>query len=142
MKIEHPDAIIFINPISRHVEEQGGPYLDWIVLQISISTKAFNGASDWSVMPFEIKKFKDELSFFYESLVNGNPSAGSVCFSGIEPHFSLNLELIDLVGHISVKYCLHDFPVGPKLQGEFEIDQSYLPQMIGDLDDLLDFRGK
>lgn len=141
LTIEIPACSICFTPLSRNVEEGGGPYLDWIDLQVEISAKKFNGEVRWMVMPMEIQRYKDALIDLRDSLLAGSPITKEVNFSGVEPHFSMKLDAVDVLGHMTVSYCLHDFPGGPTMTGSFEADQSYLPLWIDGLNDLIDFGG-
>ena len=92
-------------------------------------------------MPAEIKKFQQDLSQAYESLIAGNFDIDPIQLSGIEPQFLLAIGVANAWGHLFAQYTMKDSPDGPELKGSFGLDQSFLPEWIRDLDELLEFRG-
>ncbi|WCM91212.1 hypothetical protein M5C99_12325 [Acidovorax sp. NCPPB 2350] len=141
LDIDFDDFKFSIEPLSRQTEGAGGSYMDWLSLEIKVKENEFNGRVRWLVMPAEILDFKEKLSRVYESLTSGEKNIKPIELSGVEPNFSLVISIANAWGHLFAQYTLKDSPDGPTLQGSFGLDQSYLPQWIGDLNDLLDFRG-
>ncbi|CAM3559613.1 hypothetical protein [Paracidovorax anthurii] len=141
LDIDFDDFKFSIEPLSRQTEGAGGRYMDWLSLEIKVKENEFNGRVRWLVMPAEILDFKEKLSRVYESLISGEKNIKPIELSGVESNFSLVISIANAWGHLFAQYTLKDSPDGPTLQGSFGLDQSYLPQWIGDLNDLLDFRG-
>ncbi|WP_157768771.1 WapI family immunity protein [Paracidovorax avenae] len=141
LDIDFDDLKFSMEPLSRQTEGNGGPYMDWLKLDVKVMDGNFSGRVNWLAMPSEIAEFRSNISRFYESLAYGGRDIDSITFSGVEPNFSLTMSVANSVGHIFAHYTLKNSPDGPTLQGSFGLDQSYLPRWIEALDEMLEFRG-
>ncbi|WP_157836543.1 WapI family immunity protein [Paracidovorax oryzae] len=141
LDIDFDDLKFSMEPLSRQTEGNGGPYMDWLKLEVKVMDGDFSGRVNWLVMPSEIAEFRKNISQIYESLVCGGKDIESITFSGVEPDFSLSMSIANSVGHIFAQYTLKNSPDGPTLQGSFGLDQSYLPRWIEALDEMLEYRG-
>ena len=140
LTIDFDDFKFDIEPISRSIEGDGGPYMDWLTINVKITDGNFSGSVQWLVMPTEIQKFKQDLSQAYQSLIAGNFDIDPFQLSGIEPQFLLAIGVANAWGHLFAQYTMKDSPDGPELKGSFGLDQSFIPEWIRDLDALLEFR--
>lgn len=140
LTIDSDDFKFDIEPISRSIEEDGGPYMDWLTLNVKITDGNFCGSVQWLAMPAEIKKFQKDLSQAYKSLIAGNFDIEPVQLSGIEPQFLLAIRVANAWSHLFAQYTMKGSLDGPELKGSFGLDQSFLPEWIRDLDALLEFR--
>ncbi|WP_428148909.1 WapI family immunity protein [Delftia acidovorans] len=141
LTIDFDDFKFDIVPTSRSIEEDGVPYRDWLTLNVKITDGNFSGSVQWLTMPAEIKKFQQDLSQAYQSLIAGHFDIDPVQLSGIEPQFLLAIRVANAWGHLFAQYTMKGSPDGPELKGSFGLDQSFLPEWIRDLDELLEFRG-
>ncbi|MDA8446682.1 WapI family immunity protein [Paracidovorax valerianellae] len=139
LNIDFDNLNFSMQPIARQTEAGGGPYMDWLKMEIKVTENDFYGKVNWLVMPAEIEKFKNSLSHAYQVLIAGGGKINPFELSGVEPNFSMLITVANPWGHLFVQYTLKDSPDGPTLNGSFGIDQSYLPQWIADLEDLLKF---
>lgn len=125
-----------LTPTSRHMEGQGGPYLDRIELEVGVEASGFAGTTEWQVMPGELEKFRSEL----EQMYNRPQTQGTATLCSAEPGLMLHLQGVGL-GNILGNFEVQSQPPdGPKLSGSFGLDQTYLPAMLKGLDTLLAFR--
>ncbi|WP_152969454.1 WapI family immunity protein [Paracidovorax avenae] len=141
LDIDFDDLKFSMEPLSRQTEGNGGPYMDWLKLEVKVMDGNFSGRVHWLAMPSEIIEFRNKISQMYESLACGKRDIDAISFSGVEPDFSLVMSVANSVGHIFAHYTLKNSPDGPTLQGSFGLDQSYLPRWIEALDEMLEFRG-
>lgn len=124
-----------MHPKTRVVEGNGGPYFDWITCDINIMVPGIQANIEWIVMPSEVVRFSDGLEEIYRTL---QPGSGAI-LHGAERNFELRLDLMDR-GGLRCEYRLQaSAPDGATLMGYFEIDQSYIPKLITDLNQILDF---
>ena len=136
MNISAPHFKLEMNPKTRLVEGNGGPYFDWITCDIDIVVPGIKANIEWIVMPSEIVRFSNGLEEIYRSL---QPGSGAI-LHGAERNFELRVDLMDR-GGLRCEYRLQASAAdGATLTGYFEIDQSYIPEMITDLNQILDFR--
>ncbi|WP_152033826.1 WapI family immunity protein [Paracidovorax avenae] len=141
LDIDFDDLKFSMEPLSRQTEGNGGPYMDWLKLEVKVMDGNFSGRVHWLAMSSEIIEFRNKISQVYESLACGKRDIDAISFSGVEPDFSLVMSVANSVGHIFAQYNLKNSPDGPTLQGSFGLDQSYLPGWIEALDEMLEFRG-
>jgi hypothetical protein len=111
--------------IKRQVEDAGKPYLDWLECDVMISDPSFSGRFSWSVMPGELLSLADDLNDLYRRF----PKLGSIAFEPAEPNVILGFS-IKASGRIDGQYVVRGDVMGSVLQGEFTIDQSYLPEVV------------
>jgi hypothetical protein len=110
-----------------------GEYYDdnWVRVSVFVAVGAFSGQFDAAFLTSDFVAFRDELLSLHASL------QGKAVFSTMEDQLSLALTGNGL-GGIEVKGVAIDAPgVGNQLEFELALDQSYLPAVLGDLDEIL-----
>ena len=124
-----------IKPISSQFEEPGGPYFEWIEVQINLAAPGIQAEGRWSVMPLELREFQQQVQAMYTRLQPGQ----SAKLASVEPGFELTLHMLDL-GHITGDWRFQ--PVRPDsgacITGDCVFDQSLLPEIMQGIDSLLD----
>jgi hypothetical protein len=108
----------------------------WVSVHVSVKAGAFSGeyVSDFTAR--EIISFRNQLRRLYESL------EGVAALNTCEGQLKLDLS-IDARGAISLTGTAVDRPgAGNKLEFVLELDQSYLPQTISDLDNICSSLGQ
>jgi hypothetical protein len=136
VKLSVPDLDLIIEATNRTVEGDGGPYLDWIECKVRISVEGFTGGIPWRVMPAELRSFVGGLQGMYDTLTPGTVAV----LESVEPGVRLQLTLFT-AGHLQGAYDLQNGPLGPRLSGTFTMDQTYLPDLVAGVCQLLETPG-
>jgi hypothetical protein len=137
LEIKYDNFSLVVSPLVREVEGSGGPYLDWIKTVVSLQDGEFSARVKWSVMPGELRKFRDQLVQMHEQISHSPASLCTASITGGWNEFSLVLKTVNATGGILANYTLHDAPDGPKLQGRFGLDQTFLGDLINGTDAVL-----
>jgi hypothetical protein len=104
---------------------------NWLLSQVSVEAGAWNGRFRASLRAEEFGSFLRGVRLLYDSL------EGTAEFVPMEPWLILKLEG-DRLGHVAVSGVADDeVATGNKLSLHFEIDQSYLPSVIRELEAVL-----
>lgn len=123
-------------PVSAQFEEPGGPYLEWIDVQINVSTPGIQAEGRWSVMPAELAQFHQQLEAMRTHLGFGQEAE----LSGVEPGFRMRLQMLKL-GAIAGDWRFQPIPPdGAHASGQFACDQSYLDELMRGAEGLRSFR--
>jgi hypothetical protein len=138
LEIKFENFSLIVLPLTREVDGEGGPYLDWIKTDVCVKDGEFSAHVEWSVMPGDLRKFRDQLIQMREHIFHSPSSTVSASITGGWNEFSLVLETVSPTGAILGSYTLHDAPSGPKLQGSFGLDQSYLMDLAKSVDLILE----
>ncbi|WP_449565221.1 WapI family immunity protein [Luteirhabdus pelagi] len=106
--------------------------LDWdkdsIRCKISAKFGSFSGEFNANLMTFSFDNFKRELIYLYENLEQ------SATFKGYEDQVKIFIQG-DGIGHLDLFCDLKDnVGMGNELKGELNLDQTYLPDLIEQLD--------
>jgi hypothetical protein len=105
---------------------------NWLSVKVAIQAGGFKGnyAADFR---------NEELARFHAALVRLYAAQeGVAAFETMEGQLSLKLTR-DRLGHIAVEgIAQDDAGIGNKLHFHFGIDQTYLPALIAELDEILD----
>jgi hypothetical protein len=127
---------IHLSPIKRSVEGKGGPYFDWLTLEVSLIRPGFNVVVTWEAMPSEIEAFSKSILEMNKDIEPGKKAV----LNGVEENIEIILTM-EKNGHIPVNYNFSPpHPnEGPNIKGMFWIDQSYLPQILNQLEILLTY---
>jgi hypothetical protein len=120
----HLDALhLNVVLINRQVEEAGKPYHDWLGCEVLVSVPSFSGRFKWEVTPGDLLDLANDLDDAYK----GFPKPCRILFEPAEPNVVLHFDL-ESSKHMQGHYILRgDLALGPILEGDFIIDQSYLP---------------
>jgi hypothetical protein len=108
-------------------------YEDWCRLVVRVRVPGFSGKFDWSATISDLQRLTDVLRQFHEGL----GSEMDASFDPLEPNVALTFRS-DKLGHIAGEYTFDALlGEGPRLTGSFHFDQSYLPHLINELEQLL-----
>lgn len=132
LEIQSEAFLLRLTPVARRVEGYGGPYLDWIELRVQIEVPGFSASTRWEAMPAELGRFRQQLTQL--------PGGSEAELSGAEPGFVLRLKAVALGGILGTFELQADPPDGATLQGSFGIDQTYLTDLVRQVDTLMEFR--
>jgi hypothetical protein len=100
---------------------------DWLTATISVRVGAFTGTTDATLLTSDFPRFRTQLESLYKTL------SGIALFETIEGQLRINLAGNER-GGIAVEGRVQDrVGDGNELIFRFDIDQTYLPQIIRDL---------
>ena len=135
LEIALPDFRIVLSPLERKIEDSGGPYLDWIHLQVSFQTAGLTANFQWNVMPGELSSFEKQLRSIYL-----NPTSQiSATLESVEPGLYMKVDS-NGGGNLIITYSFQPTPPdGPELNGVTGADQSYLPKIIAGISEIINF---
>jgi hypothetical protein len=103
----------------------------WMRCEVIVQVPGFSGKFQCEVLRGEWTCFRDELAKMAKHV--GIPSSANL--TTIEPGIELHLNM-NRMGQIEGRYVLWNFdtPGQPSLSGVFELDQSYLPGLLNEVD--------
>ncbi len=107
-----------------------GEYYDdnWLTVSIAVCVGGFSGRVRAAILTAELAAFAEQLRRLHEQLT------GSAEFTTIEGQLSLTLTC-DIRGHITLQgEVLDQAGIGNRLSFHLDLDQSFLPQSIQELD--------
>lgn len=94
------------------------------------------GASVWAQGPIldtvSVLRFRDGLAALHKTL------RGAASLESVEPNVSVRVEAMDTAGHILVQVDITPNHMEQSHRFRFEIDQTYLPQVVGQCEKLLE----
>ena len=106
---------------------------DWVKTSVSIKVGGFSGNVELMLTLSEIRNFKNQIENIYNNL------RGMAQLKTIEDQIELNIGIDDL-GHIKLTgYLKDDVSSGNKLNFEMDLDQSFLPKTLSELNSTLTF---
>src|SRR5689334_2227759 len=125
--------------ISAGLQMKLRPYLkadseDWAKVTVDVNCNGFRGEFVAWLQLQDVRRFKAELAAMYESV--GIPTKARLCSA--EPDIDVELNM-DVRGHIVGSYRFESERrngIPTVLSGEFEIDQSFLPDLTKQVDAL------
>ena len=121
-------TVVRINPYESHDR--------WVSVHVSVRAGAFTGDYSSDFTAREITEFRDGLRLMYDSL------QGVARLATCEGQLQLDLS-INPRGAISLDGTAVDRPgIGNTLKFHLELDQSYLPQTLSELDTICSSLGK
>jgi hypothetical protein len=103
---------------------------EWIPCLVTVHVRPFQGEFALDVYRGALHKLRDDLQRLSSDLT------GSASFGNLEPTFSLEIQG-DGRGHFQVAGELGPGWPGPTLAFVLEIDQTFLPPIVRDLDGVL-----
>ncbi|WP_237707300.1 hypothetical protein [Acidovorax sp. NO-1] len=135
LEISLPDFRIALSPLERKIEGSGGPYFDWIHLQVSFQTAGLTANFQWNVMPGELSSFEKQLRSIYL-----NPTSQvSAKLESVEPGLYMRIDS-NGGGNLIITYSFQPTPPdGPELNGVTGADQSFLPTIIAGISEIINF---
>jgi hypothetical protein len=106
----------------------------WLACQVAVEVPGFSGTFPCWVWRSDLESFHRQLVQMIDQV--GQPAAANLTSTdpGIDLRFSMNR-----AGQIEGRYALQNFdsPGQPTLSGLFQMDQSYLPELLGEVERLL-----
>ena len=133
ISIEADEFSLRLELRGRHGDAPGQPYMDWLDLDVYLGVPGIEAHAAWSVMPAELIRFRDGLQDMAKSL---RPK-GRAELSGVERSFRLALSMQErgaILGDFRVQPTPPD---GPRVEGQFGIDQTHLPAILEGIEMLL-----
>jgi hypothetical protein len=110
-----------------------GEYYDdnWVRASVAVAVGAFSGEFDAAFLTSDFVRFREGLAVLNETLV------GKASFTTLDDQLSLELTGNGR-GGIRFKGVAVDAPgIGNRLEFALDLDQSYLPGILGGLDEIL-----
>lgn len=107
---------------------------DWAKVTLSIKCNGFRGEFVAWLQTQDVRRFGAELMTMYQSV--GKPAIARLCSA--EPDIDVELNM-DARGHIVGNYRFESERINGTrtvLSGEFEMDQSFLPDLANQVEDL------
>ena len=107
---------------------------DWAKVTLNISCTGFRGEFIAWLQTEDVRRFKAELMTMYQSV--GSPAAARLCSA--EPDIDVELTM-DPRGHIVGVYRFESERINGTptvLSGEFQMDQSFIPGLTKQLEEL------
>lgn len=101
---------------------------NWINSKVTVKAGGFTGLIDCYLMTTDFERFKHELAQLYNKL------NGTAAFDTIEGQVSIKIKG-DGIGHLEAQCIVMDNAgIGNKLEFEINFDQTFIPEMIRQLD--------
>ncbi|MFA8328087.1 hypothetical protein [Burkholderia ubonensis] len=137
LTIDTEDFQLQMEPVATRCEEPGGPYLEWIDVQIKLTVPGIQAEGQWSVMPGELRQFQQQIQSMQTQLQSGQRAE----LTGVEPGFELILRALDR-GTIIGDWRFQPIPPdGACITGHCGLDQSFLCGLLQGIESLLSFVG-
>jgi hypothetical protein len=133
--IDTDDFRLQMEPVSARCEEPGGPYLEWVDVQIHITVPGIEAEGQWTAMPGELRKFQQQLASMQTQIQSGQQAE----LSGVESGFELTLRTLDRGAIVGEWRFQPTPPDGACIVGHCGMDQSYLHKLQQGIDSLLSF---
>jgi hypothetical protein len=114
----------------RKADEEG-----WAEVEVRLSCTGFHGAYVAWIQAEDVRRFREELADMNQR--PGHPSEARLCSA--EPDIDIKLKM-DTHGRIAGEYTFESDRVNgtpTALAGALEMDQSFLPNLIEQLDELV-----
>jgi hypothetical protein len=135
LSIDIGDFQLRIRPVSVWFEEPGGPYLEWIDVQVKVTDSGIQAEGQWRVMPGELLQFQQQIQSMQVQLQPGQKAELSSAESG----FKLVLQMLGRGTILGDWYFQPDPPGGAYIVGRCGFDQSYLGDFIRGIESLRSF---
>src|SRR5262249_41116961 len=127
--LRFPGFSLLLRATDGSVMASAGPYENWAACEVAVDVPGFSGRFQRQVMPPEVLRFASDLEALHDRLSKG----GEVTFRPCEPNVVLAFRLL-ATGHVAGSYEFRsEFVGGARLTGNFEADQSYLPDVVQSL---------
>lgn len=135
LTIDTADFRLQMEPVSAQREEPGGPYLEWIDIRINLTAPGIRADGQWSVMPDELRRFRQQIQSMQTQLRSGQRAE----LKSVESGFELILRTLDR-GAIIGDWRFQPLPPdGACVTGHCGLDQSFLGEMLQGVESLLSF---
>lgn len=104
---------------------------NWVKGFVEVKAGAFSGGFDADFMTTDFANFRSELEELYNKLT------GTATFSTLEDQ--VNIKIVgDGIGHLIAECYVMDIAgLGSKLQFEVDFDQTYIPNVIRELEKII-----
>ncbi|MGV3546071.1 MAG: WapI family immunity protein [Pedobacter sp.] len=104
---------------------------NWVKVFVEVKAGAFSGEFDADLMTTDFASFRNELEELYSKLT------GTATFSTLEDQ--VNIKVIgDGIGHLKAECYVMDSPgLGSILQFEIDFDQTYIPNVIRQIEKII-----
>jgi hypothetical protein len=104
---------------------------NWLDASVVIKAGGFSGQFNTQLMTVDFENFKQELISLYTKL------DGTANFNTMEGNINIRMKG-DGIGHIASECKLMDYPgTGNKLEFRIDFDQTYIPTLIRQLDNIV-----
>ncbi len=104
---------------------------NWIIGFVKVKAGAFSGEFKTDFMTVDFVSFKNELVKLYEKL------NGIATFHTLESQVEIKI-IGDGIGHLKAKCEVMDYAgTGNKLVFEIDFDQTYIPKILNQLDEII-----
>ena len=120
--------------VTRRTHPNSDDYYDgnWLSTDITVKVGAWRGKYDGSLTVPAFVGFRDQLSELYEKL------SGKAIFSCLEPWIEIEIEGDGKGGMILSGLATDQLGSGNELKFSFELDQTFLPDIIKQLNELIE----
>ena len=103
---------------------------NWLKSKLTLKVGGFSGQFDCDLMTTDFERFKEQLFELYERM------GGIAIFETREEQLTIRIEG-DGIGHFQADCMAMDFPgTGNKLEFELTFDQTFIPDLVTQLDDI------
>lgn len=127
ISVEHFEFELSLRERSQSLEA----YEDWCRLSVQVAVPGFHGSFDWGATLGDLRRLDE--SFQLISDLGEKP----IDFEPVEPSVRFRFSPTP-TGVVRVDYHFQSrLGWGPSLRGSFEFDQSYVPKLRKDLNELL-----
>lgn len=104
---------------------------NWVKSKLTLEAGGFSGQFDCDLVTTDFKRFREQLSELYEKM------DGIALFDTIEEQVNIRIKG-DGIGHFKADCNVMDNPgTGNSLGFELEFDQTFVPQIINQLDKIM-----
>ena len=127
-----PSDYLKLEVVGRRFDTSESSYFDRNLLNVatSVHVGGFDGLIGAEIRTDEFRKFRDELALLYQNL------DGEARLYVLQGWVDLTFRG-DGLGHVEVRGTVTDYPgIGNVLKFELGIDQTFLPDLISQLDNL------
>ena len=112
-------------------------YEDWCRLRVHVSVPGFRGEFDWLATLNDLHA----LAAIFDDLYARTGKEFEVTYEPTEPSVAFVFRML-AHGRIEGQYAFNAvLEIGPRLEGSFQFDQSYIPAVARELADLLERAG-
>jgi hypothetical protein len=131
LKLDYPGLELTLDLLKYQKGSSGSLYDNWITCRVGIMVPGFNGSYSCDLLEVDFQRFYQEIAQMNTRLKEGMKAR----LAGYEPGVDVEFVLTK-TGNIIGRYIFYNFlpaVYGPKLTGNFYLNQSYLIQLLNDL---------
>ncbi len=109
------------------------PYEDWCRIVVGVRVPGFSGKFEWSATLGDLRNLQAAFRQLHEKV----GTEIELTFEPTEPNIAFVFRS-DRLGHVDVEYVFNSIlAYGPRLAGSFGLDQSYLPTLVKEFEQLV-----